>query len=137
MRYISILLIAIFLVGCSNGNSVGGDELFEDGKYQEAIKAYSSYLATNPTHIKSLYNRGRSFEETGNTIKATEDFEKIIELDEIKLGENEILVFPKSKTDPLNFERIFLFLLLDKVKLFLNDKLLESFSSSSDSIPIR
>lgn len=81
MKYIAIALLFFAALGCSNEESINGDDLFDDGKYQDAIEAYTSYLATHPDHKKSLYNRGRSYEEIGEIKKALKDFEKLIEID--------------------------------------------------------
>lgn len=80
MKYL-IPVLALLLLGCNSQDSISGDDLFDDEKYEEAIEAYSSYLSTHPDHIKSLYNRGRSYEEVGQSEKAIKDFETIIELD--------------------------------------------------------
>ena len=68
-------------MGCNNEDSLNGDDLFEDGEFQEAIDAYTSYLETHPDHKKSIYNRGRSFEEVGEIEKAIADFEQLLEID--------------------------------------------------------
>ncbi len=81
MKYLLGAFSLFSLASCKNENSINGDDLFDDEKYTEAIQAYSSYLETNPDNIKSLYNRGRSYEEIDQMQKAVSDFEKIIELD--------------------------------------------------------
>ncbi|NQZ77399.1 MAG: tetratricopeptide repeat protein [Ekhidna sp.] len=81
MKNIIYLLFALFLIGCGNQESISGDDLFDDGKYSEAIEAYSSYLLTNPDHVKSLYNRGRSYEELGQVKKAIADFDEVTRID--------------------------------------------------------
>lgn len=79
---VKLLLISlVILSACTSSESISGDDLFEDGNYQEAIVAYSDYLKNSPEHTKSLYNRGRAYEEIGSTDKAKADFEKIIEID--------------------------------------------------------
>lgn len=81
MKYILFALVGLVAMSCNNGESLNGDDLFEVGDFEGAIEAYTSYLATHPDHKKSLYNRGRSFEEVGETAKAVADFETLIELD--------------------------------------------------------
>ncbi len=81
MKYIIHAFILVAAIGCNNQDSFNGDDLFEDEKYEEAIDAYTSYLSTHPDHVKSLYNRGRSYEEVGQAEPAIKDFEAIIELD--------------------------------------------------------
>ncbi len=81
MKYIVQAFIILAVFSCNTQDSFNGDDLFEDGKYAEAIEAYTSYLSTHPDHVKSLYNRGRSYEEVGQTDEAIKDFEAIIDLD--------------------------------------------------------
>lgn len=81
MKYLAIVFIALIAAGCNNEDSINGDDLFDDGEYLEAIDAYTSYLATHPDHKKSIYNRGRSYEEVGDVNKAIADFEKLLDID--------------------------------------------------------
>ncbi len=69
------LIGSVLMLGaCSQGGSSKGDELFNLGKYKEAIAAYDSFLASNPKNVKALYNRGRSYEELGDFKNAEKDF---------------------------------------------------------------
>ena len=81
MKYLATVLILLVTSGCRNEESVKGDNLYDDGKYEEAIDAYTSYLETHPNHAKSIYNRGRSYEEMGEIKKAIEDFKVLVKLD--------------------------------------------------------
>lgn len=81
MKNLLILFILLVAASCNSEESMNGDDLFDDGKYQEAIEAYTSYLSTHPDHKKSIYNRGRSFEEIGEIEKAVTDFETLIDID--------------------------------------------------------
>ncbi|GAB4245469.1 MAG: hypothetical protein Tsb0034_23990 [Ekhidna sp.] len=76
-----LLLLSLALFSCNSEESLNGDDLFEDQMYKEAIAAYTEYLTTHPDHTKSLYNRGRSYEEMGAVEKAKADFMKVVELD--------------------------------------------------------
>lgn len=58
-----------------------GDELFEDGAYQEAIQSYNDFLKLRPRHAKTIYNRGRCYQELGEYEKAVQDFNKVIDLE--------------------------------------------------------
>ena len=86
--YLKTAFVSLVLLGCNTQDSISGDDLFEDKKYVEAIEAYSSYLSTNPDNIKSLYNRGRSYEEIGKVENAIADFEAIIKLDPSNVNAN-------------------------------------------------
>ncbi|WP_194974623.1 tetratricopeptide repeat protein [Aquiflexum lacus] len=72
--FASLIGMMLMMSSCSQGGSNRGDELFSEGKYEEAIKAYDSFLAAKPKNFKALYNRGRSYEELGNFPQAEKDF---------------------------------------------------------------
>jgi tetratricopeptide (TPR) repeat protein len=75
------LIGLMFLVSCSGGKSIKGDELFSKGDYEAAIAAYDDFLSTKPRNVKALYNRGRAQEELGNFQKAEKDFLLALEQD--------------------------------------------------------
>ena len=81
MKKITLALLVIGICSCTSEVSTDGDILFEKGMFAEAIEAYSNYLSTNPDHAKTLYNRGRAYEEVGKAELATSDFQKILSLD--------------------------------------------------------
>src|SRR5690606_32288311 len=81
VKYVLSLLMLAFLMGCSENESVKADESYKKGNYKEAIELYNEYLGMYPRHVKSIYNRGRSYEQLGEYDKALQDFEKVIELD--------------------------------------------------------
>ncbi len=81
-------LLIIGLMGCESGVTREGDQFFKEGRYQEAIDAYTEYLTTRPKDIKTLYNRGRAFEELGQAEKSRADFNAILDLDEDNLNAN-------------------------------------------------
>lgn len=80
-RLLSILFF-LFLIGCGPGESRKADQLFNQGKFKEAIAAYSHYISENPRSVGAIYNRGRAYEELGNYDQAEQDFTKVSELDE-------------------------------------------------------
>ncbi len=80
MRYTLSIAILIF-IGCGEVSTSEGDELFENGEYEQAVNVYTDLLSTDPENTAYLYNRGRSFEELGITNKAIADFEKIVKVD--------------------------------------------------------
>ena len=73
----AILSIAL-LWSCKDERSVLGDQYFAQGKYQKAIDAYTEYLRLEPFDIKSIYNRGRAYEELGKFDKAMDDFNRVL-----------------------------------------------------------
>ena len=86
--FILIFFLALGVFGCASEVTKEGDSLFNDGKYTEAVEAYSDYLKTRPKDIKTLYNRGRAYEELGQVEKARADFDKILDLDQDNLNAN-------------------------------------------------
>ena len=85
--YMRILLIwivgmSVFLASCDRGSSKLGDKYFKEGKYESAIEEYNEYLKLRPRHIKTIYNRGRAFEELNIYDRALNDFVKVTDLDE-------------------------------------------------------
>lgn len=85
-----LLLIALFVAisGCNSGLTTEADGFFRDGKYQEAVEAYNEYLTTKPKDIKSIYNRGRAYEELGDIESARKDFIRVLDLDNKNLNAN-------------------------------------------------
>lgn len=85
--FLAIILIAV-LSSCGSALTTEADALFRDGKYREAITAYDEYLTTNPKDIKSLYNRGRAYEEIGDRKSGKDDFIRVLDLDGENLNAN-------------------------------------------------
>lgn len=86
MRNLALLFIVVFALGCKNENSVEGDKYYADGNYKKAIESYSVYLTTEPRDIKTLYNRGRAYEELGEYELALTDFNKVIKEDPLNVN---------------------------------------------------
>ena len=84
--FIVIFLLSLVISACKDERSDIGDQYFKNGQYKEAIAAYTEYLTLEPTHIKSLYNRGRAYEELGQHDKALADFHKIIKEDPLNIN---------------------------------------------------
>ena len=78
--------IAVLFTACKDEESNNGDKFFKKGEYQKAVAAYTEYLRLEPTHIKSLYNRGRAYEELGEPEKALQDFKKVIKEDPLNVN---------------------------------------------------
>ncbi|MFK7953068.1 MAG: tetratricopeptide repeat protein [Ekhidna sp.] len=77
----AFLVLLVAFIGCSSPESNLGDDLFGKGQYEKAIKAYSEYLSTHPSHVQSLYNRARSYEELNQYEKAKTDLNAIVKMD--------------------------------------------------------
>lgn len=74
-------LFFLILVSCSSDKSDQGDRLYRKGDFEQAIDAYTEYLVLNPTDLKTLYNRGRAYQELGKDEQALEDFMKVVKED--------------------------------------------------------
>ena len=81
MKLLKLVFVLFIVAACSSGEMREGDQLFEDGKYQQAIAAYNEYLGSHQADVATLYNRGRSYEEVGNFGLALQDFEAVIKMD--------------------------------------------------------
>ncbi|EIM75850.1 hypothetical protein A3SI_12064 [Nitritalea halalkaliphila LW7] len=82
MKYLSIFFLLLLLVSsCGESKSSDADSLFAAGQFDKAIEAYTDYLKTKPKHVKSLYNRGRAYEELGDIAKAESDFKAALDAD--------------------------------------------------------
>lgn len=107
MKFRFIYLVMMIATACGSEESLTGDDLFEDEKFEEAIQVYNEYLATNPDHTKSLYNRGRAYEELGSTAKAIADFQQITEIDPKHI--NAYLSLAKLSYNDHNFSKVLVY----------------------------
>lgn len=80
-KYIIFCFLGLVIFSCGENGESNGDDLFDDGDYAAAINAYNDVLANDPRDVKSLYNRGRSYEELGQLEKAMADYEAVVEID--------------------------------------------------------
>lgn len=59
-------------------------ELYDSGKYEEAIKLYNKAIELEDKNIEGIetcyYNRGRAYYKQGNYLKAIGDYTKAIEI---------------------------------------------------------
>lgn len=78
-RFLFFILLAGLIVSCEQQASNQGDLLYQSGDYEGAIKAYSDYLTLYPTDVKSLYNRGRAYEEMELFELSYKDFQAVLE----------------------------------------------------------
>ena len=88
MKQFLYFLSLVLLIGCSEQASEEGDVYYENGDYEQAIRLYSEYLELNPDNIKTLYNRGRAYEEMELFELAYQDFLAVLEEDSENLQAN-------------------------------------------------
>ena len=71
---LAVSIVVLGLGACNQENSNEGDEFFTQEEYEKAIVSYDKFLSSNPTNVRALYNRGRSYEELGKLQLAEKDF---------------------------------------------------------------
>lgn len=76
---IILLILLIYFRLCTNDSGNEGIKYFNKGDYQTALKYYNEYLNLHPHDISTLYNRGRCFEELGDSLKAAEDYLHVLD----------------------------------------------------------
>lgn len=83
MKYVNLffILLMIIISSCQNENTLEGDKYFKEGKFNTAIESYNDFLKLQPKHVKTIYNRGRCYQELGQYEKALRDFTRVIEID--------------------------------------------------------
>jgi tetratricopeptide (TPR) repeat protein len=86
MRGILFFGIILATLACKNENSQQGDTLFSKGEYAKAVESYTVYLSTEPRDIKTIYNRGRAYEELGEYELALKDFNRVIKIDPLNVN---------------------------------------------------
>lgn len=87
-RCLPIIAIVLLIASCTSQVSKDADALFMQGEYEAAIAAYTEFLTTKPRDIKSIYNRGRAYEELGQLGKARADFIKVLDIDSENINAN-------------------------------------------------
>nr|WP_209332619.1 tetratricopeptide repeat protein [Lunatimonas salinarum] len=80
-RLVVIGISFLLLTACGGNSSSQGDMYFQNQQYEEAIRAYESFLETKPKNVKALYNRGRAYEEIGDLDQAEASFKRALESD--------------------------------------------------------
>lgn len=74
--------VVIASIGCASEETNKGDQFFSKGDYKAAIEAYNEYLESNAADVKTMYNRGRAYQELNMTDLAEQDFTEVIQLDD-------------------------------------------------------
>ncbi len=99
----ALLVLLVFIIGCSSPSSNPGDVFYEKGKYKEAVEAYTDYLSTHPSHVQSIYNRARSYEELKQFQNAKDDLNAIVKMDPKNI--NAYMSLSKIAYEERNFNR--------------------------------
>ncbi len=78
IKYFFLFLI---IISFTNNDAQEGDSLYNNKDYINAIEYYNQSIKLNPNNVKSIYRRGRSYEEIGKYKKAYDDYMKVITID--------------------------------------------------------
>lgn len=86
MKLLSKIIVVPVIAGtmlfaCSSPESNQADRYFEKGQYELAVQTYTENLQNKPADVKSLYNRGRAYQEMGKFEEAQADFEAALNSD--------------------------------------------------------
>ena len=90
MKYrllIFLSVVCMLLAGCEgrpekiNALLEQGDQAFEEGRYEEALKAYDQAIHMKPRLPMAYNDRGRAYVRLSRYEEAIQDFQKAIELD--------------------------------------------------------
>ncbi len=77
----ALFLMLWGLSSCGGPEVSKGDQLFANGKYEQAVLAYSDKLEFDQNNVKVIYNRGRAYEEMGDNVNAVKDFEAALKIE--------------------------------------------------------
>lgn len=81
LRQTFLLSTLLFLVSCQN-QGINGEDLFEKGKFAEAVAFYTSHLESSGYDPEIVYNRGRAYEEMNSMKLARADYNLVLKNDE-------------------------------------------------------
>ena len=60
-KFIFVLLVVLLISGLQAKNSFkGGNELYQGGKYSDALNEYSRFIMNKPDYYEGYYNAGNS-----------------------------------------------------------------------------
>ncbi len=88
---INYLLLVLFFMASScskSSESDLADQYFKQGNYNKAITSYNAFLKLDPENIKSIYNRGRAYEELGKFDEAVSDYQSVLKIDPVNVNAN-------------------------------------------------
>ena len=73
------IIILFLFISCIKDESRDADNLYESKNFIGAIELYNEIINLKPNDIKSIYRRGRSYEELKQFELAFKDYQKVLE----------------------------------------------------------
>lgn len=74
-------VLAATMWACSESKKNSADRHFEKGEFELAVQTYTKDLKLKPTDVRTLYNRGRAYQELGKLDDAKSDYESALNQD--------------------------------------------------------
>ncbi|NOX88601.1 MAG: tetratricopeptide repeat protein [Calditrichaeota bacterium] len=91
MRWIVINLIMLMLIGSAYADSIRGkvkkgNELYQEGKYEQALAAYQDALLDDPLNEIALFNQGNAYYKLKKYKEAIETYQKVVGSENLQLS---------------------------------------------------
>ncbi|RLG22068.1 hypothetical protein DRN72_03100 [Methanosarcinales archaeon] len=81
LMWVVVVVLVMASAGATEDVLSQADELYKQGKYEEALSLYKNILSTNPNDVYALYAKGNCLYKMGDFFGAIESYQKALELD--------------------------------------------------------
>ncbi|WP_234568643.1 tetratricopeptide repeat protein [Rhodohalobacter sp. 614A] len=82
MRYLSLLVLALFLTGASVNDARKANEAFENGNYEQAAELYQRAIEEDPDNARLHFNLASTLHKLGRTEEAMQAYDRFENLTE-------------------------------------------------------
>lgn len=76
MRYLSLLILVLFLTGASTDDARKANEAFEDGNYEQAAELYRQAIEEDPDNARLHFNLASTLYKLGRTEEAMQSYDR-------------------------------------------------------------